>query len=62
MKTWGLLFAATALMLAACGPSNQPVAPSGGSAGADGEAFCETVPTNPEDLTNWNQICQPGGR
>jgi hypothetical protein len=62
MKTFALLLAATALALAACGPSNTPVAPSGGSAGAEGEAYCEKVPSNPDDLADWNQLCQPGGR
>ena len=60
--TYGALLAATALLLAACGPNATPPAPSGGSAGAQGDAYCETVPSNPEDMADWNQLCAPGGR
>ncbi len=62
MKIYLLLSAAITLGLAACSPNGSPPAPSGGSAGAQGEAYCETVPANPDDLSDWNQICQPGGR
>ena len=27
-----------------------------------GEAYCEKTPSDPNDLTNWEQVCQPGGR
>ena len=62
-----ILLTAALLALAACNQSNPPVlsesaAPSGGSAGAQGEANCETVPTNPDDMEQWNQLCQAGGR
>jgi hypothetical protein len=60
MKSLGLL-AALALLLAACDTGTAPV-PSGGSAGSMGESYCETVPTNPDDLEQWNQLCQPDDR
>jgi hypothetical protein len=60
------LLALGLLGLAAC---NQPdadaatgPAPSGGTAGAMGENYCETVPTDPEDMTQWNELCDAGGR
>jgi hypothetical protein len=60
------LLALAALGLAACNQPNTAAvtgpAPSGGSAGAMGDAYCETVPTNPEDMTQWNELCQAGGR
>lgn len=55
--------AALLLALGACtGPGAEPPAPSGGSAGAEGPAYCETVPTNPDDMEDWNQLCSPDGR
>jgi hypothetical protein len=62
MKAFGLF--ATALLLAACadtGTGTAPV-PSGGSAGAQGEAYCETVPSNPDDREQWEQLCNESGR
>lgn len=62
------ILALAALALAACTPANTPVsgpgdvAPSGGTAGPMGEAYCEKTPTDPNDLANWEQVCQPGGR
>ena len=35
-------------------------APSGGSAGGMGESYCETPPSDPDDMTNWNKLCFPG--
>ena len=68
MKTVVILALAT-LGLAACHPATAPVtnaatgvAPSGGTAGAMGEAYCETPPANPDDMTQWTELCQPGGR
>jgi len=57
MKTLPIL-ALVALGLAACNQTSTP-APSGGSAGAMGEAYCETPPSNPDDMTQWNQLCMP---
>ena len=62
------ILALTALALAACTPATTPQtdpngpAPSGGSAGAMGESYCETIPTNPEDVTQWSELCNAGGR
>jgi hypothetical protein len=61
MKTFGLF--AAALALAACtAPTGTPPTPSGGSAGAEGEAYCETVPTLPEDMAQWEQLCNQDRR
>jgi hypothetical protein len=53
------------LALAACAPGGggdmTPVA-SGGSAGAQGPEYCETVPTDPNEMTQWNELCSPEGR
>ena len=64
MKTFpGLALAA--LMLAACnqtaGTGAGPEAPSGGSAGTMGDAYCEQAPSNPDEMTQWNQLCFPNG-
>jgi hypothetical protein len=62
MKATCGLLAASAIALLACTPTSTPPAPSGGSAGAEGEAYCETVPTDPEDLAQWEELCQQQGR
>ena len=63
MKIGYGLLAASALALLACQNTTGTVpAPTGGSAGAQGEAYCETVPTNPDDLEQWNELCEPGRR
>jgi hypothetical protein len=55
---YGLL-AASALALLACQDTTGTAgSPTGGSAGAMGEAYCETVPTNPDDMAQWEQLCQ----
>jgi hypothetical protein len=59
MRPTELLLAAALLALAACQPTGTAPVPSGGSAGAQGEAFCETPPSNPDDLENWNELCFP---
>jgi hypothetical protein len=61
--TWGLI-AASALLLSACADQSAtaPAPSGGGSAGAEGEAYCEAPPSNPDDLDNWNQLCAPGDR
>ena len=64
MKIGCGLLAASALALLACqNTTGTETTPTGGSAGAMGEAYCETVPTNPDDLEQWNELCQnQGGR
>jgi hypothetical protein len=62
MKTTCGLLAFSALALLACNQPATPPPPSGGSAGAEGEAYCETVPTDPDDLADWEQLCQPDRR
>ncbi len=55
------------LALAACTPAGgggggmDPVA-SGGSAGERGPEYCETVPTDPNEMTQWNELCGGGRR
>jgi len=65
------ILALVTLGLAACNQTTAPavmpsdangVAPSGGSAGEMGDAYCEKPPSNMEDMTQWNQLCAPGGR
>jgi hypothetical protein len=60
---YGLL-AASALALLACqNTTGTAPVPTGGSAGAMGEGYCETVPTNPDELEQWNELCaEAGGR
>lgn len=63
MRLTTTALAALLLVLAGCtGPAAEPPAPSGGSAGAAGESYCETVPTNPDDMADWNKLCAPGMR
>jgi hypothetical protein len=57
--TYGLIAASALLLLGCAGPTGTAPAPSGGTAGSEGEAFCEKVPSNPDDLANWNQLCSP---
>ena len=61
MKPLALL-AAVSLLIAACADTGTAPVPSGGSAGSMGESYCETVPTNPDDMEQWNQLCQPDER
>jgi hypothetical protein len=64
MKIGYGLLAASALALLACqNTTGTEATPTGGSAGAMGEAYCESVPTNPDELEQWNELCQnQGGR
>jgi len=60
----GFLLAGGVLALAACQQTTgtAPV-PSGGSAGAMGESYCEAPPSNPDDMDNWEKLCgENGGR
>jgi len=27
-----------------------------------GESYCETPPSNPDDMANWNKLCNESGR
>ena len=55
------------LALAACTPGaggggDTGAVPSGGSAGAMGPEFCESPPTDPDAMTQWNELCSPDRR
>ena len=58
-----LLLAGSALALLACQNTTgtAPVS-SGGSAGAMGASYCEAPPSNPDDMANWNRLCNDQGR
>jgi hypothetical protein len=54
------LLALPALALAACAGSDTTApAPSGGSAGALGEAYCESPPADPAEEAAWSERCMP---
>ena len=56
---------ALAFALAACNtlaPTTEAVDVPGDSAGSAGPGYCETVPSDPDDLTQWNELCAPGDR
>ena len=63
--SYGLLPAGALLLaLSACqttAPTAQDAAAPGNSAGSAGPAYCETVPSNPDDMEQWNELCAPGG-
>jgi hypothetical protein len=49
------------LLLAAC---NNPTPPGydavpGDSAGSAGPGYCESVPADPDEIEQWNQLCSP---
>lgn len=57
-----LLLAGGALALLACQDTTGTApAPSGGSAGAMGESYCEAPPADPEGMTQWNKLCNDEG-
>ena len=64
--SYGLLIpGALLLALSACqttAPTAQDVAAPGDSAGSAGPGYCETVPSDPDDMEQWNQLCSPGGK
>jgi hypothetical protein len=67
MKAGFRLLSAGALLLAlsACNstaPTAEDVADPGDSAGSAGPGYCETVPSNPDDMAQWNELCSPGRR
>ncbi len=60
MKTTLGFLLASVLALAACSnTTDMAPAPSGGSAGAEGPGYCDSPPANPDDLSDWNQLCSP---
>jgi hypothetical protein len=62
MKQRILLLTGCALALIACQDTTGTApAPSGGSAGAMGETYCEAPPSNPSDMEQWNQLCDQDG-
>lgn len=63
MKLSYTLLAGSALALLACQDTTgtAPI-PSGGSAGAMGEQYCESPPSNPDDMNNWEKLCENQGR
>ena len=63
MRLHYLLLAAGAVALLACqNTTGTAPVPSGGSAGAMGESYCESPPSNPDDMANWNKLCDENGR
>ena len=59
------LLALAALALAACTQGNDVTSPypsGGGSAGAEGEGYCDSPPADIDDLETWQQQCAPGER
>ena len=60
MKAIQALLVASLLALVACAENTAMApAPSGGSAGAEGAGYCDSPPSNPDDLEDWNQLCMP---
>jgi hypothetical protein len=59
---YGLLGASALVLLACQNTTGTETTSTGGSAGAMGEGYCETVPTDPEALEQWNQLCEGEGR
>lgn len=54
---YGLL-GASVLVLSACDtPGN--LNPTGGSAGEMGPGYCDSPPTDMEQMNHWNQLCMP---
>jgi hypothetical protein len=60
MRSIAALVAACLLVaLAACQPTGTAPVPSGGSAGAQGIGYCDSPPSDPDDLSVWNERCFP---
>jgi hypothetical protein len=58
IRAFALLLLAPMALAACQNTQGQAPAPSGGgSAGAMGEAYCETTPSDPAELANWEQVC-----
>ena len=64
MKTICAPLAVSALLLAACTDPTPPGydAVPGDSAGSAGPEYCETVPSDPDAMEQWNQLCSPERR
>jgi hypothetical protein len=60
LTTGALLLALSACQTTA--PTAQDVAAPGDSAGSAGPAYCETVPSDPDDMEQWNELCSPDDR
>lgn len=55
--SYGLL-AVGVFALAACnGDGGTAPAASGGSAGGQGPGYCDSVPADPDDISNWEELC-----
>ena len=57
-----LLAAVAALALAACAQQDGTTSPypsGGGAAGAEGAGYCDSPPSDPDDLSSWEQQCMP---
>jgi hypothetical protein len=52
-------FLALAALAACAGNDPSAPAPSGGSAGALGEAYCESPPADPAEEAAWSERCMP---
>jgi hypothetical protein len=62
---YALIATFAALALAACTQQNGTATPypsGGGSAGAEGPGYCDSPPSNPDDMTTWEQQCMPDRR
>ena len=60
MKAIQALLFTSLLALVACADNTATTAaPSGGSAGAEGIGYCNSPPSNPDDLEDWNELCMP---
>jgi hypothetical protein len=60
MNARALLLATVLLAGASCtgqGGGSSSVAPSGGAAGRMGPSYCMTVPADPGDRWQWNDLC-----
>jgi hypothetical protein len=63
MKIGHLLLVGTALALLACqNTTGTAPVPSCGSAGAMGEGYCDSAPSNPDDYDQWMKLCEQNGR
>ena len=62
MTSKTVLLAFATLALAACTQGNDMTSPypsGGGAAGAEGAGYCDSPPSDPDDLSSWEQQCMP---
>jgi hypothetical protein len=57
-----LAFAALAIAACADNDTTSPFPSGGGSAGAEGPGYCDSPPTDIEDMETWEQQCMPDRR